>query len=429
MTDWITARIEPHLLRGALDVERTARGVLPHRLPARARAQFPDDYLAMVETQPSGVRLVFRTRATAVELDALPTRMVYRGAPPLPHGVFDLLVDGRLTRQSTVDGGNVRTLDLATGTSVTQPGPVGTARFPDLPAGPKDVEIWLPHRETTELVALRTNAPVEAAPDHGRRTWLHHGSSISHGSNADSPSTTWPALAAARGGVELTNLGLGGNALLDPFTARAMRDTPADLISLKIGINLVGSDLMRLRAFSPAVHGFLDTLREGHPTTPLLVVSPVLCPIFEDTPGPGALVLDGPRPSYRALGDPADRAGGRLTLNVIRTSSPASSRAGRPRTRTCTTSTAVPSTAKRTSPSCPCPTSSTPTPPATGASANASPSGPSARTARSPSPRPAPELRRRRASRRVSRREARGARRRARWPRPTRPCPPPSRSR
>ena len=96
--------------------------------------------------------------------------------------------------------------------------------------------------------------------------WLHHGSSISHGSDAESPTTTWPALAAALGGVELVNLGFGGSALLDPFTARAMRDTPADLISVKIGINLVNTDLMRLRAFGPAVHGFLDTIREGHPT-------------------------------------------------------------------------------------------------------------------------------------------------------------------
>jgi hypothetical protein len=54
--------------------------------------------------------------------------------------------------------------------------------------------------------------------------------------------------AARLGGVELVNLGFGGGALLDPFTARAMRDTPADLISVKIGINLVNADLMRLRA-------------------------------------------------------------------------------------------------------------------------------------------------------------------------------------
>ncbi|MBT2382647.1 lipase [Streptomyces sp. ISL-11] len=316
MTDWITTPVDARLLRGALDVERTAHGLLPHRLPARARKQFPDAYLAMIESQPSGVRLAFRTRATAVELDVLPTKTVYQGAPPPPDGLYDLLVDGRPAGRTGVTGGNVRTVDMATGSADFRPGPPGTARFTGLPAGEKDVEIWLPHREVVELIALRTDAPVEPAPDRGRRVWLHHGSSISHGSSAESPTGTWPALAAALGGVELINMGFGGNALLDPFTARAMRDTAADLISVKIGINLVNTDLIRLRAFAPAVHGFLDTIREGHPTTPLLVVSPVLCPLQEDTPGPIAPEFDGGKMSFRALGDPSDPS--RLTLTTIR---------------------------------------------------------------------------------------------------------------
>ncbi|MFE0190938.1 GDSL-type esterase/lipase family protein [Streptomyces sp. NPDC058989] len=318
VTDWITTPVEAHMLRGALEVERTARGVLPHRLPAWARKQFPDENLAMTEAKPAGVRLVFRTAATAVELDTLATKRVYEGVPPLPDGRYDLLVDGRLTGRATASGGNVQTVDMATQSVVTRPGPAGTVRFDALPAGVKDVEIWLPHNEITELIALRTDAAVEAAPDHGRRVWLHHGSSLSHGSNAACPTETWPALVAARTGVELINLGFGGNALLDPFTARAMRDTPADLISVKIGINVVNSDVMRLRAFGPAVHGFLDTLREGHPSTPLLVVSSVLCPVQEDTPGPLVPDFSTGKLQFRAVGDPAERAAGRLTLNVVR---------------------------------------------------------------------------------------------------------------
>ncbi|MEU7137651.1 GDSL-type esterase/lipase family protein [Streptomyces sp. NPDC046261] len=320
-TQWVTTPITADLLRGALDLERTEHGVLPHRLPARARAQCADGQLAMAEAQPSGVRLVFRSRATAVELDTLRTKMAYQGAPPRPDGVYDLLVDGRLAGQAGTTGGNVLMVDMTTGSAETRPGPVGTVRFTGLPDGEKDIEIWLPYNEITQLVALRTDAPVEPVPDRGREVWLHHGSSISHGSDAASPTATWPALAASLGGVELINLGLGGSALLDPFTARALRDTPADLISIKIGINLVNTDLMRLRAFAPAVHGFLDTVREGHPTTPLLVVSPVLCPIHEDTPGPSApdfSDLSAGKLQFRAAGDPAERAAGKLTLNVIR---------------------------------------------------------------------------------------------------------------
>ncbi|MCR3726578.1 hypothetical protein FHS35_003430 [Streptomyces umbrinus] len=317
--DWINTPVTADMLRGFLGLEQTPHGLLPHRLPARARRQIPDDRLAVAEAQPSGVRLVFRTRATVVELDTLPTRRVYRGFPAPADGVYDLLVDGRLAAQATVAGGNVRTIvDMVTQSAELTEGPAGTARFAELPAGDKDIEIWLPHTEVTELIALRTDAPVEPAPDSGRKVWLHHGSSISHGSNAAHPTAIWPALAASRGGVELVNLGFGGSALLDPFTARAMRDAPADLISLKIGINVVNADAMRLRAFTPAVHGFLDTIREGHPATPLLVVSPVLCPIQEDTPGPLAPDLDGGTLRFKATGDPAERAAGRLTLHVIR---------------------------------------------------------------------------------------------------------------
>lgn len=320
-TDRLTTPITADLLRGASELEHTDRGVLPHRLPVWARAQSTNPQLAKAESQPSGVRLAFRTRATTVELDALPTKHTYVGVPPRPEGVYDLLVDGHLTKQAVVSGGNTLTIDMTTGTTTNQRGPVGTLHFTDLPEHVKDVEIWLPHNETTELVTLRTNAPVEPVPDQGRPVWLHHGSSISHGSDAASPTTTWPALAASFSTVELVNLGLGGSALLDPFTARTMRDTPADLISLKIGINLVGADLMRLRAFTAAVHGFLDTVREGHPTTPLLVVSPLYCPIHEDTPGPSAFDVEALRSGelrFRATGDPGDRSSGKLTLTAIR---------------------------------------------------------------------------------------------------------------
>ncbi|MEU9841810.1 GDSL-type esterase/lipase family protein [Actinomadura sp. NPDC048032] len=318
MTEWITTPIDMRIVRGALELERTARGVLPHRLPLAARVQFHDEYMARTEEQPSGVRLAFRTRATAVELDVLPTKRAYEGAPPQPDGLYELVVDGRPAGRGSVPGGNLAVIDMATQKAVTRPGEPGTLRFAGLAAEAKDVEIWLPQVESAELIALRADAPVAPVPDTGRPVWLHHGSSISHGSTAAGPTSTWPAVAAARGGADLVNLGFGGNAMLDPFTARAIRDTPADLISLKIGINVANADAMRLRAFGPAVHGFLDTVREGHPDTPLLLVSPILCPVQEHTPGPLALDPEGPGLRFRATGDPAEVASGRLTLTVIR---------------------------------------------------------------------------------------------------------------
>lgn len=314
----ITTPLTSEIVRGAVELESTDHGLLPHRLPAWARAQNTDGQLTMAEAQPSGVRVALRTTATTIELDTLRTKMAYAGAPPRPDGVYDLYVDGVRAAQASVDGGNVLELDMSTGATTLSPGPVGTISFTGLPGHDKDLEIWLPFNERTELVALRADAAVHRLDRADRKTWLHHGSSISHGSFAASSSTIWPALAAHTGGVELTNLGFGGGALLDPFTARTIRDAPADLISVKIGINVVNGDLMRLRAFGPAVHGFLDTIRDGHPDAPLLVVGPTYCSTHETTPGPC-------RPDFRdggvtfvATGDPSEVPTGRLTLQVIR---------------------------------------------------------------------------------------------------------------
>nr|WKF61535.1 hypothetical protein HUO10_006066 [Paraburkholderia busanensis] len=318
---WHTIALTDAIVHGALELESTARGVRMHRLPARARAQCNDPQLTMVESQPSGVRLVFRTAATALELDVRPTRYVYAGVPPRPAGVYDLVVDGQLAAQASASGGDVVTIDMSTGAVSKQSNEPGTLRFDGLPSHDKTVELWLPHNESTELVALRVNARIEPGRAVQRKVWLHHGSSISQGSNAASPTGIWPALAAASGGVELINLGFGGSALLDPFTARALRDTPADLISAKLGINLCNTDLMRARAFTPAVHGFLDTIRDGHPHTPLVVISPLYCPIHEDTPGPGAFdpdALVNGQVAFRATGDAAERKAGKLTLTYIR---------------------------------------------------------------------------------------------------------------
>jgi hypothetical protein len=313
--------ISREFIHGAVDIEQTQAGLLPHRLPAWARAQCEDAQLAMAESQPSGVRLVFETAATALELVVLATKRVYVGMPPRPDGIYELLIDGRPAQQATAEAGNVLKIDMATGSAVLHPGEAQPLSFDNLPAGRKTIEIWLPHDETTELVALHADAPVSPVAASGKRRWVHHGSSISQGSNTTHPAGTWPAVAAARAGVDLLNLGFGGSALLDPFVARTIRDLPAELISIKIGINLVNKDLMRLRAFGPAVHGFLDTIREGHPTTPLFVVSPICCPIHEELPGPtmfDTAALGEGRLLFRAAGSADEIRQGKLTLAVIR---------------------------------------------------------------------------------------------------------------
>lgn len=315
----IITPVTTDLLRGGQETERTARGLRPHRLPSWVRSQFPDPQLMTMEAQPSGVRITFSTSACSIELLTHPTRLAYRGVDR-PRGRVDLVVDGEFVTSDALTDGDFYETDLQTGHTEFHAGRPHRSKFTDLRKGEKLIELWLPHNESVELAEILTDSPIDAVSPVGR-VWIHHGSSISHGSNALIPTGTWPAIAARRGHADLQSLGFGGSALVDPFIARVIRDAPADYISVKLGINIVNLDSMRLRSFVPAVHGFLDTIRDGHPHTPLMVISPIFCGIHENTPGPGAIdpeTLGTGAVRFTATGESGDEKFGRLTLRVIR---------------------------------------------------------------------------------------------------------------
>jgi hypothetical protein len=303
-------------IAGALDIHRTEAGIVPRRLPAWTRPQVPDAFMDMMVTMPSGVRLELRTDSEAIELDVMITRFRLSGGRTR-QSTFDLVIDGEAPITRATSEGNVLVVDLADRSNPRfEPGGPATIRFDGLGTGMKACELWLPHNATVELRDLRVDdAATVGALVRRRARWVHHGSSISHCSEAEQPTGTWPAVAARLSDVELVNLGLGGNCHLDQFVARTMRDIPADFLSIKVGINVVNMDSLKERTFVPALHGFLDTLREGRPHTPILVVSPIICPSAEDHPGP--TVPDGAGRYTTVSIEPEIRTGS-LTLRRMR---------------------------------------------------------------------------------------------------------------
>jgi hypothetical protein len=311
--------IDPLMIRGSVEVETTERGLIPHRLPLWARRQIPDRFMVQTSAESAGVRLAIRTAADVIELDVQGRRIAADAAAPMPPSVYELTEGGALVAAAKAPVGSrfVFTFERPDGAIV--PGPDATVRFEGLATGAeRDLELWLPYYDHVELLGLRADAPVTMSPPGGALRWAHHGSSISHGYRAETTTGTWPVVAALRSGVHLTNLAFSGNAMLDPFTARTIRDTPADLISLKIGINLVNGDVMRLRAFRPAIDGFLDTIRDGHPDTPIVLVSPIWCEPVEAASGPTVQDPDRTEEWSIAGGTEADVATGKLSLRAIR---------------------------------------------------------------------------------------------------------------
>lgn len=297
---------------GALDFEPGGIGVRPRRLPRWTRRQITDRVFDFVVGMGSGLRIATSSDATALEIEFIIVGIDPAVGATVPATV-QLLVDGALAG-TRVFGLDQQTLVDGAGEVTQHRGPV-RACFDRLPVRDKRLEVWLPHSTAMELVAISADAPLLPPVDH-RPIWVHHGSSISQCGEALAPTRTWPAVAAAAGDVHLRSLGFSGNAVGDPFVARTIRDLPADLLSIEIGINVINGDLMRRRMFESVLHGFLDTVRDGHPETELLFLGPIPCPAHEHLPGP--TVVDPLTGQCESAGNPDELERGAMNLAITR---------------------------------------------------------------------------------------------------------------
>jgi hypothetical protein len=129
------------------------------------------------------------------------------------------------------------------------------------------------------------------APCGSSKRWIHYGSSISMCRQAHSPARTWPGVVARKSGLNLTSLGFAGQCHIDPMVGRMIRELPADFISLKLGINVMGGSSLSMRTFCGAVIGMIMTIREQHPDIPIALISPIVCPDREHSPNSVGLTL------------------------------------------------------------------------------------------------------------------------------------------
>ena len=280
--------IDPTLvnIHGSLDFDRRPEGLGVRRLPAWTRPQVPQG-LDVMARMPSGVRVQLLTDATEISLRALTTTFRFENGEPA-EVPFQLQVGDALDTKFMNRGHHIKPDPSSPNGFELVRGEADEVKFVDLPNGDKFCEIWLPHNAYVMLQRLTINegASLKPLPIETRKRWIHYGSSISHCMEAKLPSETWPAVAARSAGLSLMSFGVGGQCHLDQFMARTIREQDADFISMKIGINIINLDSMKERVFTPAMHGFLDTIREKKPLTPILVISPIYCPSAETRPGP-----------------------------------------------------------------------------------------------------------------------------------------------
>ena len=273
-------------IQGVSQVIETERGLRFSRLPAWTYPQHAHaPIVAKMIERLSGVHFNFETAATTITVKyrSLRDENIEDGWVAGPSSIS--VTCGDFEETISHSNGDVRTWNGMEEIGIRE-GEDSIATF-DLPSGTgaRLVQVWLPQNCPIDLIEVSADAELVAASTDLPK-WVHYGSSISHCEDADGPLGVWSVLAARKLGLEIYNLGMGGCANLEQFSARTIRDLPADFISLKLGINVVNGANHTARTFGPAVHGFIDTIRESKPTTPILVISPVCCPAHENNPGP-----------------------------------------------------------------------------------------------------------------------------------------------
>jgi lysophospholipase L1-like esterase len=260
------------LLEGAVDLRRRPGGVQPIRFPI-ADLTFLDPFTRWVASCSAGVRLRMKTDARSLHLATTQRQAV--GADRDAN--YELYVDGKLWARKPADGGARLIADFK-----SEGDERATIAFDDLPAGEKTLELWLPQVATVSITSLELDdgAHWAAWPD-TRRRLIFHGSSISHCMEAEGSSGAWPAVAADLADMAHVNMGWAGSCLLSGLAARAIRDQPADAIVLKLGINVHSEGMLKERTFLDSAHSMISIIREKHPTTPLMIISPIYSSIRE----------------------------------------------------------------------------------------------------------------------------------------------------
>lgn len=157
----------------------------------------------------------------------------------------------------------------------------GVARVP-LQRGDRTI-VYLPEgMRPTVLQVAGVAGSIEPAPAQPR--WVVYGDSVAEGWIASAPALAWPAIAQREQGLDVVNLAYAGAARGEIASAEQVAALPADVITVCHGTNCWTRTPHSVGLMRETVATFLQILRQGHPDTPLLVVSPVVRPDAEDAP-------------------------------------------------------------------------------------------------------------------------------------------------
>lgn len=164
----------------------------------------------------------------------------------------------------------------------TEPAAEAVVRI-ELPGGSGPFTVHPPETQSPLILGVRgIGGPVSPAPPTTR--WVVHGDSITEGWWSTRPAHGWPSVAGRALGWDTVNLGYAGAARGELACAEQIAGLPADALTLAFGTNCWSRVPFSAPLLYETTRAFLELVRQGHPRTPLLLLSPVLRPDAERTP-------------------------------------------------------------------------------------------------------------------------------------------------
>ncbi len=243
---------------GAISLEEKDDYITPWRIDYVEKDFYTPNLLEGVAEIPAGVRIVFNTNSTKVKVEFAASQNTL---------AFDVVLNKKYLKTITTN-------------------PQDTAFILEgLPSSNNFVEIYLSQQAKVSIKAVSIELDADWGFDLSeRKKWIAYGSSITQCREAESPSKTWPAIAANKLNLALTCLGFSGQCQYEPIIAQTIRDTPVDFISLCAGINTYGANCYNDRTFQASLIGFIKIIREKHTTVPIVLSSPIYGAFREETP-------------------------------------------------------------------------------------------------------------------------------------------------
>lgn len=233
-----------------------------HRIDGEKSPQLPDNVRDLY-THSAGLAISFVTNSHEIKVKwQTPQKVAHANLTPIAQKGLDLYIK---QGEKWVFAGAANPRGNSTEFSMVK----------NMDGRSKECLIFLPlYSPLLELeIGVENDAKISAGKDPFRHKIAVYGSSIVHGASASRPGLAYPAIMSRMTGLNFINMGISGNAKLQPGTVEMLTYMNADAYVLDCIPNCSPQEIKKL------LGPFVKNLREGNPKAPIILVQTIVRPM------------------------------------------------------------------------------------------------------------------------------------------------------